>query len=121
MRQLLIASAALWSAAVFAGPDLAGVSPADQSEGVSPERITLRFTDRLVARRSAAKLTMTAMPGMADHPPMGMAVTVSAGKDPHTMLLTPDQPLPRGSYRVDWRAVSGDTPASTGSTRFTVR
>jgi methionine-rich copper-binding protein CopC len=36
------------------------------------------------------------------------------------MLITPAQPLPPGSYRVDWRAVSSDTRPVTGSISFEV-
>ncbi|WPB56908.1 copper resistance protein CopC [Xylophilus sp. GOD-11R] len=107
--------------AAFAAPNLVSSTPADKAEAAPATPIELHFSDRLVARSSAAQLVMTSMPGMADHPPMGMAVTVSASDDPKVMKIVPEQPLPRGSYRVDWRAVSADRQSAKGSISFTVK
>jgi len=116
-----VAAVLLGSAAAAAQPRLAGSEPAPDSEAAAPARVTLRFDAPLVVRSSAARLVMTGMPGMADHPPMPVAVTVSAGEEPGTMWLTPRQPLVAGSYRVDWRAVSPDSQPVTGSVGFRVR
>jgi methionine-rich copper-binding protein CopC len=64
---------------------------------------------------------MTGMPGMADHAPMKMQIKVSASSDPNTMVITPVQPLTAGTYRVEWRAVSADTHAVTGTVPFKVK
>ena len=115
------AAAVLWSGAATAHPKLLGSVPADSTEVASPARVELNFSEKLVAQFSAAKLVMTDMPGMTGHPPMAMAITVSGSDDPKTMLLTPKEPLPAGSYRVDWRAVSSDTHPITGSVNFKVK
>jgi methionine-rich copper-binding protein CopC len=69
---------------------------------------------------SGAKLVMTEMPGMA-HSPMPMKAKVSGGSDPKAMLITPLSPLPAGTYKVDWRAVSSDTHPITGNVTFKVK
>lgn len=118
-RHVLAGVLALASAAAFAHPKLVSSSPADQAAGAAPARIELHFSEDLVARLSAAKLTMTSMPGM--DMPMKMPIKVSPGDDSKTMVLTPTSPLPAGGYRVDWRAVSSDTHPVTGSFSFTVK
>lgn len=123
-RALITAAAAtamLWSTAVLAHPKLLASTPAADSEVESPARVELKFNEKLVTQFSGAKLVMTEMPGMSGHGPMPMAVTVSASEDPNTMLLTPKQPLPAGTYRVDWRAVSSDTHPVTGNVTFKVK
>lgn len=109
------------STAALAHPTLVASVPAAESEGAAPERIELTFDEKLAAQSSAARLVMTAMPGMSDHPPMAVGVTVSAGENPHAMLLTPRQPLPAGTYRVDWRAVSSDAHPVNGQVTFKVK
>ncbi len=116
-----IAGLVLCSSLAFAAPRLVTSMPADKAEVAPATPIELQFSDKLVARSSAAQLTMTSMPGMADHPAMGMAVTVSATDDPKVMKITPDQPLPRGSYRIDWKAVAVDRQSAKGSVSFTVK
>ncbi|GGL45260.1 hypothetical protein GCM10009091_28920 [Pseudomonas brenneri] len=69
---------------------------------------------------SGAKLIMTAMPGMA-HSPMPIKASVSGSSDPKVMLIKPAAPLPAGTYRVDWRAVSSDTHPITGDVVFSVQ
>lgn len=124
MRFSSIAAITTWvfSTAALAHPQLVNAVPADNTEvTASPSRVELHFDQVLLTRTSAAKLVMTGMPGMSGHPPMAMAVTVSAGEDGKTMLIAPRQPLPTGSYRVDWRAVSQDDHAVTGAVNFTVK
>ena len=100
---------------------LADASPANGSEVASADRVELRFSERLIPGASTAQLTMTAMPGMREHPPMGMAVTVSTGRDGKTLRIVADQPLPHGTYRVDWRAVGAGEKPVTGTVGFSVR
>lgn len=112
----------LFSTAALAHAQLVETVPADNAEvAASPARVELHFDQTLLTRGSAAKLVMTGMPGMSGHAPMAMAVTVSAGDDGKTMLVVPRQPLPAGTYRVDWRAASQDDHAVTGALHFTVK
>ncbi|WP_427308084.1 copper homeostasis periplasmic binding protein CopC [Cupriavidus sp. H39] len=121
IHALLAATAALASSLAFAHPKLVSSAPADKAEVPAPQKIELRFSETLVTQFSGANLVMTGMPGMADHAPMKMAVKVSGSDDPKTMVITPTQPLPPGSYRVDWRAVSSDTHPVNGNLAFTVK
>ncbi|MEN3754350.1 copper homeostasis periplasmic binding protein CopC [Mangrovibacter yixingensis] len=104
-----------------AHPELASAKPADKDNVQAPSRIELHFTENLLTKYSGARLVMTAMPGMSSHSPMPVAVKVSAGSDPKTMVITPVKPLPTGTYKVEWRAVSSDTHPRTGNYSFSVK
>ncbi|EYS87866.1 copper resistance protein CopC [Cupriavidus sp. SK-4] len=121
IQTLLAATAALASSIAFAHPKLVSSTPADKAEVAAPQKIELQFSENLVTQFSGANLVMTGMPGMADHAPMKMAAKVSGSDDPKAMVITPAQPLPPGSYRVDWRAVSSDTHPVNGKIAFTVK
>ncbi|WP_236195487.1 copper homeostasis periplasmic binding protein CopC [Pseudomonas glycinae] len=117
---LILASGLLLSALAQAHPKLLSSTPAEGADGAAPGKIELRFSEDLLTQFSGAKLVMTEMPGMA-HSPMPMKAKVSAGSDPKTMLVTPLAPLPAGSYKVEWRAVSSDTHPITGNVTFKVK
>lgn len=112
---LLIAQAAL------AHPKLLSSTPADNAQVSAPDRIELRFSEGLVKQFSGANLLMTGMPGMANHGPMKIAVTVSPGDDPKTLVVTPAKPLVPGGYRLEWRAVGSDTHPVSGRISFQVK
>jgi len=115
-----IAVGLLMSTLAQAHPKLLSSVPAEGAEGASPNTIELHFSENLMTQFSGAKLVMTEMPGMA-HSPMPMKAKVSGGSDPKTMLITPLSPLPAGTYKVDWRAVSSDTHPITGNVTFKVK
>ncbi|POA30621.1 copper homeostasis periplasmic binding protein CopC [Pseudomonas sp. GW456-12-1-14-TSB6] len=117
---LVLASGLLFSTLAQAHPKLLSSTPAEGADGVAPGKIELRFSEDLLTQFSGAKLVMTEMPGMA-HSPMPMKAKVSAGSDPKTMLVTPLAPLPAGTYKVEWRAVSSDTHPITGNVTFKVQ
>lgn len=117
---LVLASGLLLSTLAQAHPKLLSSSPAEGADGAAPGKIELRFSEDLLTQFSGAKLVMTEMPGMA-HSPMPMKAKVSAGSDPKTMLVTPLSPLPAGTYKVEWRAVSSDTHPITGNVTFKVQ
>ncbi|PCR94034.1 copper resistance protein CopC [Pseudomonas fluorescens] len=116
----ILATGLLLSTLAQAHPKLLSSTPAEGADGAPPEKIELRFSENLMTQFSGAKLVMTEMPGMA-HSPMPMKAKVSAGSDPKTMLVTPISPLPAGTYKVEWRAVSSDTHPITGNVTFKVK
>ena len=115
-----LVSGLLLSTLAQAHPKLLSSTPAEGADGAAPGKIELRFSEDLLTQFSGAKLVMTEMPGMA-HSPMPMKAKVSAGSDPNTMLVTPLAPLPAGTYKVEWRAVSSDTHPITGNVTFKVK
>lgn len=117
---LVLTSGLLLSTLAQAHPKLLSSTPAEGADGAAPGKIELRFSEDLLTQFSGAKLVMTEMPGMA-HSPMPMKAKVSAGSDPKTMLVTPLAPLPAGTYKVEWRAVSSDTHPITGNVTFKVK
>jgi methionine-rich copper-binding protein CopC len=117
---LVLASGLLLSTLAQAHPKLLSSIPAEGADGAAPEKIELHFSENLTTQFSGAKLVMTEMPGMA-HSPMPMKAKVSAGSDPKSMLITPLAPLPAGTYKVEWRAVSADTHPITGNVTFKVK
>ena len=117
---LVLASGLLLSTLAQAHPKLLSSTPAEGADGAAPGKIELRFSEDLLTQFSGAKVVMTEMPGMA-HSPMPMKAKVSAGSDPKTMLVTPLSPLPAGTYKVEWRAVSSDTHPITGNVTFKVK
>ncbi len=121
IHAMIAATAALASSIAFAHPKLVSSTPADKAEVAAPQKIELLFSESLITQFSGANLVMTGMPGMASHGSMKMAVKVSGSDDPKAMVITPAQPLPAGSYRVDWRAVSSDTHPVNGNLAFTVK
>ncbi|MGP6460329.1 copper homeostasis periplasmic binding protein CopC [Pseudomonas parakoreensis] len=117
---LALASGLLLSSLAQAHPKLLSSTPAEGADGAAPDKIELHFSESLLTQFSGAKLVMTEMPGMA-HSPMPMKARVSAGSDPKSMLVTPLTPLPAGTYKVEWRAVSSDTHPITGNVTFKVQ
>ncbi|MCO7626448.1 copper homeostasis periplasmic binding protein CopC [Pseudomonas fluorescens] len=117
---LVLASGLLLSSLAQAHPKLLSSTPAEGADGAAPDKIELHFSESLLTQFSGAKLVMTEMPGMA-HSPMPMKARVSAGSDPKSMLVTPLAPLPAGTYKVEWRAVSSDTHPITGNVTFKVK
>lgn len=117
---LVLASGLLLSSLAQAHPKLLSSTPAEGADGAAPDKIELHFSESLLTQFSGAKLVMTEMPGMA-HSPMPMKARVSAGSDPKSMLVTPLAPLPAGTYKVEWRAVSSDTHPITGNVTFKVQ
>ncbi|EAP5355880.1 hypothetical protein EF590_04330 [Salmonella enterica] len=83
--------------------------------------VSWQHYQNLTVKFSGAKLTMTGMKGMSSHSPMPVAAKVAPGADPKSMVIIPREPLPAGTYRVDWRAVSSDTHPITGNYTFTVK
>lgn len=99
---------------------LVSSTPAQNASVSRPTTLTLNFSDNLVAPLSGIELTMTAMPGMANHKPMpikGFTTKVN-GK---TIVATLPRALPIGTYLLKWHIVAGDQHRMEGSYTFKVK
>lgn len=119
----LVGMAALAMSGIAAAhPTLISATPAANASINGVTRIVLRFDERLTPRLSGAILTMTGMPGMADHPDMPMSdVSAALSSDRMGLVLSSPRPLPAGTYRVNWHVVGADTHRITGTHSFSVR
>ena len=102
-----------------AHPHLVSSTPAQEATVSKPTKLSLAFSEPLLAPLSGIELTMTAMPGMANHKPMPVKgfKTEVKGK---TMTATLPRALPTGSYLVKWHAVAADQHRIEGSFTFKV-
>lgn len=120
----IIASLAtlLTPTAAFAHPKLVSATPAANATVARTTTVRLTFSERLTPKLSSATLTMTGMPGMANHPDMKMTgVTSALSADGKSIVLTAAKPLPAGTYRADWVIVGADTHRITGKHGFSIR
>jgi methionine-rich copper-binding protein CopC len=105
-----------------AHPKLVSSNPAANSTVSKPTRITLTYSEKLVAPLTGVELTMISMPGMANHKPMKVTgFKKSVGGDGKTLVVTLPRPLPAGGYNLKWHAVGGDTHRILGDLNFRVR
>lgn len=116
----ILAAFALPAATAQAHPKLVSASPAAQATVTRPTEIRLSFNEVLVAPLTGLDLTMTGMPGMANHAPMPIRgfKPVIKGTD---MIVTLPRPLPAGTYALKWHAVASDQHRIEGAYTFTVR
>lgn len=126
MRRLaLIVLAGLSAAAVLPGPALArprlvSSTPAANAAVVKPTMLRLTFSETLAAPMSGIELTMTGMPGMANHAPMPIRGFRTAVND-KTITITLPRALPVGTYLLKWHAAGTDRQRIENSYSFTVR
>ncbi len=125
MRRLALL-AAFASAAIalpgsaIAHPRLTAASPLANSSVSKPTKLSLTFSETLVAPMSGIELTMTAMPGMAAHAPMPIRGFTTQIKD-KVMTVAFPRALPVGNYLLKWHAVAADQHRVENSYTFTVR
>ncbi|HAF42212.1 MAG TPA: copper resistance protein CopC [Sphingobium sp.] len=95
-------------------------SPAANATVAKPTKLTLTFSETFLAPMSGVELTMTGMPGMANHAPMPIKgfKTAVEGK---TMTVTLPRALPAGSYDLKWHIVGADQHKMEGSYSFKVK
>jgi len=124
MRRSLFAFAAASLLAVpgvaLAHPKLVSANPAAKAAVSKPTVLKLSFSETLVGPLSGIELTMTGMPGMANHAPMPIKgfTTAVKGKD---LVVTLPRALPAGSYELKWHAVAADQHRVEGAYTFSVR
>ena len=113
---LALASPAMARPQLLSSDPLAGASLAHVST------ITLTFSETVVAALSGIEVTMTAMPGMADHAAMKMTgLRVSLGAGGTTLVASLARPLMAGTYEASWHAASADAQKVSGKLTFTVQ
>ncbi|WP_298400840.1 copper homeostasis periplasmic binding protein CopC [Sphingobium sp.] len=122
-RKFLIAAAALaltLPGVASAHTKLVSSTPAANATIAKPTKMTLTFSETFLAPLSGADLTMTGMPGMANHDPMPIKGFKTA-VDGKTMTLTFPRALPAGTYDLKWHVVGADQHKMEGGYSFTVK
>jgi methionine-rich copper-binding protein CopC len=108
--------------AALAHTKLVSSTPAANATVDKPGKVVLVFNEKLMAKFAGAELTMTGMPGMADHQPMKMTgFTTALGADGKTLTLLMKRALPSGTYELKWFAAGADAHRMEGSFPFTVK
>jgi len=96
-------------------------TPAAGSTASKVTSVSLHFSEKLIPATIKTSLVMTAMPGMADHPPMKIPYSSAMGKDGKSMTLLLKRPLAAGSYTLSWSAAGADTHRMGSEFSFTVK
>lgn len=123
MRRILLTAAfalAALPSVALAHPKLLSSSPAANATVAKPTKLSLTFSEKLLAPLSGVDLTMTGMPGMADHAPMPIKGFKTA-VDGNTMVVTLPRALPAGSYDLNWHIVGADQHKIAGKYSFSVK
>jgi methionine-rich copper-binding protein CopC len=121
MRTPLIALALLAAAPALAAPGLVSSYPAANTAVKPPGKISIGFNAPLKPGSAGAEIVMTAMPGMTDHPPMVIkAFTNELADDGKTLVLKLKNPLPVGSYTLNFAVTGMDGEPVNGSIDFRV-
>ncbi|OQW79811.1 MAG: hypothetical protein BVN32_02825 [Proteobacteria bacterium ST_bin14] len=116
LSALLAPTAAVAQARVVASTPVEGATVA------RPRTVALTFSEAMLPPSVATSIVMTAMPGMADHPPMTIRNFQSAwSNENRTITLTLRQPLVIGSYDLRWQAAAADGRRMTGKISFSVK
>lgn len=126
MTRIFLTAAAAFALALpgaaSAHGQLVSSSPAANATIAKPIRLTLTFSDPIVETGSSVDLTMTGMPGMANHAPMPIkGFKTGIGPDGKTMIVTLPRALPTGSYDLKWHIVGADQHAADGGYSFKVK
>ena len=120
LASLALSALLMLPSVAVAHPKLVSAAPAANAVVTKPTKITLAFSDNLVAPLSGIDLTMTGMPGMANHDPMPIKGFTSK-VDGKTLTVTFPRALPAGTYLLQWHVVAADQHRIEGKHSFTVR
>ena len=125
MRRILLSTAfalCVLPSAAMANAKLLSSTPAANATLTKPTRLSLSFSEKLMAPLSGVELTMTGMPGMTDHAPMPIkGFKTSVEGDGKTMVVILPRPLPAGSYDLNWHIVDADQHKIAGKYSFSVK
>ena len=120
LASLALSALLMLPSIAVAHPKLVSATPAANAVVTKPTKITLAFSENLVAPLSGIDLTMTGMPGMANHDPMPIKGFTSK-VDGKTLTVTVPRALPAGTYLLQWHVVAADQHRIEGKHSFTVR
>ena len=110
------------SGAAKAHPKLLSTSPAANASVAGPNKLQLKFSEKLIGSMTSADVFMTGMPGNVRHRATKMhGFNGTLGSDGKTLTLSRPRALPTGTYHVDWRAVAVDTHRVSGTFNFAVK
>ncbi|WP_248915211.1 copper homeostasis periplasmic binding protein CopC [Pseudomonas moorei] len=108
----LIASLASISNA-FAHAHLKSEMPAADSSVTAPKELRLNFSEGVEAKFTQVTVT-------DDGQPVAIKGIATDPNDKKLLIVTPEQPLKPGTYKVEWHAVSVDTHKSEGNYTFKI-
>ncbi len=97
----------------FAHAHLKNEVPAANSSVSGLNDLRLNFSEGV-----EAKLTQVTL--IDDGKPVAIKAIETDPNDKKLLIVTPEQPLKPGSYKVEWHAVSVDTHKSEGSYTFKI-
>lgn len=104
----------LATGSALAHAHLKTTTPAADSSASAPSELRLEFSEGVEAAFTKVELSK-------DGAPVALKGLATEGADKKTLVVTPaNAPLPAGSYKVQWHAVSVDTHKSEGSYSFKV-
>lgn len=110
---LIVAASLLTTTAAWAHAHLKTAEPAADSAVSTPASLNLTFSEALDVKFSGIKLSNAAKQEVS----LGEATLGNGGK---TLVVKPAQPLPAGSYQLEWHVLSVDGHKTKGSYRFSV-
>ena len=106
----------------FAHAKLVSSTPTAEATVDKPGKIVLTFSEKVMPSFTGAELTMTSMPGMANHEPMKMGgFTTAMSADGKTLTLLMKRALTSGGYEVKWHAGGADAHRMEGTFTFNVK
>jgi len=118
----LAAFALMGSSTAFPRAQLVSSSPPAEAKVSDVKTISLTFSEGLIEKMSGIDLTMTGMPGMANHAPMAVSgFKTAVGAEGRMLTVTLPRALPVGTYTLKYHAVTADTHRVEGSYSFSVK
>lgn len=120
-RLTLAAAAMLAATPLLAQLSLVTAKPAANALAAPTNRIDLGFNEKIMPANTRMQLMMTSMPGMANHAPMKIPISVMMGKDGKSVMVMMKKPLTSGEYELRWMASGDDNEVVSGKYAFKVK
>ena len=114
LKALLAIAALSLAAPLAAHAELVRSTPAKQASVAAPQTVSVTFSAKVVPAFSTLELVM------AEHD-MKVPVTTTVSKDGKTLTGTPQRPLMKGSWSLNWVIASADGHRMRGSIPFQVQ